>query len=163
VTRDELLAARTATWAADARAALATLVDALKPSTRHLGDILDWLDDIAARDGVAASVTLDDAELRRIVASGASAPERLKRWKERLRRLRYPRLAAREQAIVAELRAMDCGPSVTITPPAALEGGMVTVTIRVRSAAELGAALQRLWERLERREVERLFALLDEA
>ncbi len=58
---------------------------------------------------------------------------------------------------------MDCGPSVTITPPAALEGGMVTVTIRARSAAELGAALQRLRERLECREIARLFALLDEA
>ncbi len=163
MTRDELLAARTATWAADARGALAAIVDAFKPSARHLGDMLDWFDDIAARDGISPGVTLDDPELRRILAGGGSAPERLKRWKERLRRLRYPRLAAREQAIAAQLRAMDCGASVTIMAPPALEGGTATVTIRARSAAELATALERLRERIDRGDVERLFALLDEA
>jgi len=163
VTRDELLVVRTATWSADARAALAAVVDALKPSPRHLVDILDWLDDIAARDGIAPRATFDDPELRRILASGGSAPERLKRWKERLRRLRYPRLAARERAIGAQLRAIDCGPSVTITPPPALEGGTATVTIRARSAAELATVLERLREHLDRGDIARLFDLLDEA
>lgn len=163
MTRDEMLATRTATWAADARGGIAAIVDALKPSARHLGDILDWLDDIAARDGTSPGATVDDPELRRILASGGSAPERLKRWKERLRRLRYPRLAAREQTIAAQVRAMDCGAAVTITPPPGLEGGTATVTIRARSAAELATALERLRERVERGDVERLFALLDEA
>ena len=47
MTRDEVLEARTADWPADARATLAAVVDALRPSARHLSDILDWLDDLA--------------------------------------------------------------------------------------------------------------------
>ena len=160
---EALLASRTATWSDSARAELARIVAALRPSTRHLSDVLDWLDDIAARDGTAPGATLADAELRAIIASGGSAPERLKRWKERLRRLRYPRLAARERAITEHLRAMDCGPAVTIAPPPALEGGVVTVTIRARSTAEVTAALERLRTRVARGDLERLFALLDEA
>ncbi len=159
---ETLLASRTAAWSDAARAELAGVVAALRPSARHLNDVLDWLDDIAARDGTSPGATLADVELRAIVASGGSAPERLKRWKERLRRLRYPRLAAREHAIAEHVRAMDCGAAVAIVPPAGLEGGVVTVTIRARSTAELTAALDRLRTRVARGDVDRLFALLDE-
>jgi hypothetical protein len=40
---------------------------------------------------------------------------------------------------------------------------VLTVTIRARSSAELGAAVDRLREPVARGDVERLFALLDEA
>jgi hypothetical protein len=161
VTREAILAARTAAWNEDRRSAFASLVAELRPSAHHLSDILDWLDDIAVRDGAPPGAILDDAELRAIANSGGSAPERLKRWKERLRHLRYPRLAARERAIADHLRAMACGPSLIITPPAGLEGGVVTVTIRSRSPAELTNAVETLRMQIARGDVERLFALLD--
>jgi len=162
VTRDDLLAARTAGWTAEGRAALAGVVERLRPSAHHLGDILDWLDDIAARDGTVPELSLADADLRAIAGSGGSAPERLKRWKARLRRLRYPRLTAREAAVAAQVRAMTCGPAVTVAPPPALEGGVVTVTIRARSEAELRDAVERMGARIAQGDVARLFALLDE-
>ena len=163
MTREAILAARTATWSDTARAALAALVAELRPSAHHLSDILDWLDDIATRDGTPPGAIVNDAELRAIASGGGSAPERLKRWKARLRHVRYPRLAAREQAIADHLRAMGCGPSLTIVPPAGLEGGVVTVTIRARTAAELTNAVETLRARIMRGDVYRLFALLDEA
>ena len=163
MTREAILAARTATWTEDRRAALASLVAELRPIAHHLRDILDWLDDIAARDAAQPGAILGDVELHAIATGGGSAPERLKRWKERLRHLRYPRLAARERAIAAQLRAMACGPSLTIATPAGLEGGVVTVTIRSRTPAELASAVETLRTRIARGDVERLFALLDEA
>lgn len=163
MTRDTILAARTVTWTEDRRAALASLVAELRPSAHHLSDILDWLDDIAARDDALPGAILDDAELRAIATAGGSAPERLKRWKERLRRLRYPRLAQRERAVAEHVRAMACGPSLTIAPPAGLEGGVVTVTIRARSVDELAHAVETLRHRVAHGDVARLFALLDEA
>jgi hypothetical protein len=163
VTRDDLLAARTAGWTAEGRAALAAVVERLRPSAHHLGDILDWLDDIAARDGAAPELPLADAALRAVAEAGGSAPERLKRWKERLRRLRYPRLAARESVVAAQVQAMTCGPAMTVAPPPDLEGGVVTVTIRARSEAELRDAVERLHARIAAGDVARLFALLDEA
>src|SRR5207244_493650 len=80
VTREAILAARTAAWAEDARAVLAALVAELRPSAHHLTDILDWLDDIAARDGAPPESIMNDASLRAIARGGSSAPERLKRW-----------------------------------------------------------------------------------
>ena len=159
---DALLAARTAGWSDDTRVALSGLIAVLRPSARHLADILDWLEDIAARDRAVPGAVLADPELRAIAASGSSAPERLKRWKERLRRVRYPRLAARETVLAEQIRAMACGPAVVITPPAGLEGGVVTVTMRVRSASDLGDAIERLRAGIARGDVVRLFALLDE-
>lgn len=161
MTRDEVLAARTAAWADDERAALAAVVAALRPSARHLTDVLDWLDDIAARDRVRPAAVLADAGLRAALAGAGSAPDRLKRWKERLRRVRYPRLVAREAEFGAAVRALDLGRAVAVAPPVALEGGMVTLTIRAGSAAELEAILARLDARRRTGKLAKLFDLLD--
>jgi len=159
--RDELLAARTATWTDDERVALATVAAALRPSPHHLADVLDWLDDIAARDGTRPAAVLAAPALAAAFASKGSAPDRWKRWKEALRRLRYPRLVAREQEVAAAMRALDLGRGVTIAAPAALEGGTMTVTIRAASAAELDATLDRLDAARRAGALARLFMLLD--
>lgn len=144
MTRDEIVTARTADWSASEREALTAVVEALRPSPRHLVDVLDWLDDIAVRDGVRPAAVLGDAGLRAAIAARGSAPDRLKRWKERLRRLRYPRLASREAEFAAAVRALDLGTGIAIAPPTEFEGAAVTVSIQSRSAAELDAAVQRL-------------------
>jgi len=160
MTRDELLAARTAAWPEADRTAVAEVVAALRPSPRHLADVLDWLDDIAARDGTRAAAVLAAPTLRAALAARGSAPDRLKRWKEALRRLRYPRLAAREGEFGAAVRALDLGRAVTIVPPAGLEGGTLSVTIRAASADELAAALDRLEQCRRAGALVRLFDLL---
>lgn len=163
MTPEALMAARTAAWTADERATLVAIVAVLRPSTRHLSDLLDWVEDIAVRDQVTPAQVLADRALAAITRAGGSAPERLKRWKERLRRLRYPRLAAREAAIAELVRAMDLGAAVSLVPPPALEGGTVTIAIRARSTAELVQTLERLRAGVARGDIARLFALLDEA
>ena len=161
MTRDELLAARTTTWADAERAAIADVVAALRPSPRHLADVLDWLDDIAARDALRPAAVLALPALRKALLGGGSPPDQLKRWKEALRRVRYPRLVAREQELVSAVRALDLGRNVTVAPPAVLEGGVVTFTIRAGSAAELDAVLDALGRARTSGELARLFALLD--
>jgi hypothetical protein len=161
MTRDELLATRTAGWSDDERRALADVVAALRPSAHHLGDVLDWLDDVAARDGLPPAAVLAAPALRTALAAGGSAPDRLKRWKEALRRLRYPRLASREEAFAAAVRTLDLGRGVAIAPPAGLEGGTVTLTIRAGSAAELDAMLERIERARAARGFARLFEILD--
>jgi hypothetical protein len=160
---EALAAARTAAWTDAERAALAAVIAALRPSARHLADILDWLDEVAVRDGVRPAAVLADPELRRLAGARGSAPDRLKRWKARLRCLRYPRLAAREAAIAELVRALDLGAAVAVRAAPGLEGGALTVTVRARSAAELAGALERLRARLAGGALAPLFALLDEA
>jgi hypothetical protein len=157
MSRDEVLAARTAGWNDDERTALAAVIEALRPSARHLVDVLDWLDDIAARDGVRPAALLGNPNLRAALAGPGSPPDRLKRWKEQLRRLRYPRLAARQMEFAAAVRALDLGRGVAVTPPASFEGGTVTVTIRADSAEELHAIVARLDDRRRRGALAKLF------
>jgi len=160
---DALVAARASTWAAAERAALAAVIETLSPSPRHLAEILDWLEDVAARDGTCAGAVLAERSLAAALRARGSAPDRLKRWKEALRRLRYPRLAAREAAIGEAIRALGLGPAVGVAVPPGLEGGTLSFTIRARTAGEFAAVLDRLQERLASGDLERLFALLDEA
>ncbi len=160
MTREELLAARTATWTDAERGVLAAIVAALRPSPHHLGDVLDWLEDVAARDGVRPASVLDAPALRAAFASSGSAPDRWKRWKEALRRLRYPRLAAREHAFAAAVRALDLPHAVTIAPPAAFEGGVVTLAIRAATLEELATSLDGLARARESGALARLFALV---
>lgn len=159
---DELVAARTVDWTDDERAALARMIATLRPSPRHVRDILDWLDDIATRAGDRAGAVLAEPGLVRLLDARGSAPDRLKRWKETLRRLRYPRLVAREAEATSLVRAMALGPAVRIQLPPALEGGAVTVTITAATETEFTAALTRLDKSLRAGEITRLFALLDE-
>lgn len=159
---DTMVAARTVDWTSDEHVALARLIATLRPSPRHLRDILDWLDDIGTRAGQRPSAVLADPVLVRLLAARGSAPDRLKRWKEALRRLRYPRLAAREAEAGALVRAMALGPGVRIQLPPALEGGAVAVTVTAASADDLGASLTRLDASLRAGDIARLFSLLDE-
>lgn len=161
MTREELLAARTTSWTAEERDAMATLVAVLRPSPHHLGDALDWLDDVAARDGVRPGAILAAPTLRAAAASPGSPPDRWKRWKEALRRLRFPRLAAREAEFAGAVRALGLGRAVAIAPPPSFEGGEITMTLRAATAEELAAVLARLGEANADGTLARLFALLD--
>lgn len=144
------------------RDVLASVVQALRPSPRHLTDILDWVDDIVARDGGRPGQVLADSALQAALRGG-SAPDRLKRWKARLRRLRYPRLAAREALVTERIRALGLGSAIQVVPPPELEGDALLFCLRARSADELQAALERLHARAGDGSIAALFALLDEA
>ncbi len=158
----EMIDARTADWSDHECVALGRVVDVLRPSPRHLRDILDWLDDIATRDAGRPGAVLADPGLSRLLAARGSAPDRLKRWKEALRRLRYPRLVAREAEATTLIRGMALGPAARIQLPPALEGGALTVTLTVTSADALAQALARLDTSLRAGDIARLFGLLDE-
>ena len=124
--------------------------------------MLDWLDDIAARDGTRPAAVLAAPALRTALASSGSAPDRLKRWKEALRRLRYP---AARRARAGDSRRR-CGRSTSVAASRsrrrpALEGGTITITIRAGSPTELDASLDRLDAARRAGALARLFALLD--
>jgi hypothetical protein len=92
--------------------------------------------------------------------SGGSAPDRWKRWKEALRRLRYPRLAAREQAFRDAARALDLGRGASVVPPSNLEGGVVTVTVRIASTDDVADHVERLMKAQRNGAWSRLFDVL---
>lgn len=127
----------------------------------HLRDFLDWLEEIALRDGLSFRDILQGAALSRISSDPRlSRNDRLKRMKEELRRLRFPRLARLEEQIQERVRELKLGPRLQISFPPGLEGGELTVHIKAASCAELEKSARVLAESLEKKAMKEIFELL---
>jgi hypothetical protein len=142
-------------------AALLALVQELKAGENHLKDFLDWLEEIALRDGVSVAAILARDEMSRIVSDPRlGRNDKLKRLKDELRRLRFPRLARIEEEIHRRVRAMKLDPGLSVAVPAGLEGGAVTVKIEATSYDEARRLTARLGDVMERAEMKEIFSLL---
>jgi hypothetical protein len=137
-------------WEAADCGALERLAFALKISENHLRDLMDWLEEIALRDcvtihSILASKTIADIE----TDPRLGRADRLKRIKEQIRRLRFPRLADTEDMIRAKIQGLKLHPDIRLSVPAGLEGGRVRVEFAAanrddvkRLADKLSAATQ---------------------
>ena len=141
------------------RASLFDLMQEVKAGENHLKDVLDWLEEIALRDGVGIatlvknlSATIDDPRLGR--------NDKLKRVKDELRRLRFPRLARVEDEIQRRVRELKLAKGISLTVPVGLEGGSVTVKIEAGSADEMRALVRSVAGAVESGPMNEIFALL---
>jgi len=143
------------------RGALLELALGLKLGENHLRDFLDWLEEIALRDGTSLCGILRGEPLGSILSDPRlGRSDRLKRAKEELRRLRFPRLARIEEEIHKRLRELELKPQLQISIPPALEGEGLTVQVRAGNYEELKRLVEELRETLERESVKEIFALL---
>lgn len=144
------------------REALVPLVVELRASENHLRDLLDWLEEIGLRDGLGFGAVLERAGVERIRSDPRlGRAEKLKRIKEEVRRLRFPRLAEVEAAIAAKIRSLELGPAIEVSTPPGLEGGALTFVLKTGSAEDLRRAAAALAKAAERPEVAEIFELLD--
>jgi hypothetical protein len=148
-------------WQPDDAGALARLAIALKISENHLRDLMDWLEEIALRDrqsiqAILASKAVDDSA----TDPRLGRPDRLKRIKEQLRRLRFPRLAETEDRIHAKIHDLKLHPEIRLSVPPGLEGGQLRVEFTAASHDELRELAARLQEATEKAGMPEIFALL---
>jgi len=108
------------------------------------------LEEIALRDGVDLCHILQREPFLGISSDPRlGRNDKLKRIKEEVRRLRFPRLTSMEEAI-------------RITVPPGLEGGL-TVQMRAASRKELERLVGELSQLLEKKAVQEIFSLLEGA
>ena len=144
------------------RQALWDLVQELKLGENHLRDFLDWLEEIALRDGGSLSAVLKGESLRRISSDPRlGRSDKLKRVKEELRRIRFPRLARMEEAIFRRIHDLKLKPQIQITVPPGLEGRVLTLQIKINSYEELKRSVDELGQALENEAMREIFALLE--
>ena len=148
-------------WPADDAGALAGLAIPLKISENHLRDLMDWLEEIELRDGQKIHAILTS----RSVADIATDPrlgraDRLKRVKEKIRRLRFPRLAETEDAIRAKIHELKLHPEIRLTVPSGLEGGQLRVEFAAASHAELKRLASQLTQAVDQDNLPAIFDLL---
>ena len=141
------------------RSALLSLMQEIKAGENHFKDVLDWLEEIELRDGVRIaallknlSTTIDDPRLGR--------NDKLKRLKDELRRIRFPRLARIEDEIQRRVRELKLAPGLSLSVPVGLEGGAVTIKIEAGSADEMRALVRSLAGAAESGPMNEIFSLL---
>ena len=143
------------------RESLLALAQGLKAGENHLRDFLDWLQEIALRDGARFDEILNREELSRIMSDPRlGRNDKLKRLKDELRRLRFPRLARIEEDVKRRIREMKLRPQILVTVPPGLEGGTMTIEVRATSHDELKLLVDEVEDALEREEMREIFALL---
>lgn len=142
------------------REALFELAQGLKLGENHLRDFLEWLEEIALRDGVRLCEILQGESFLRISSDPRlGRNDKLKQIKEEVRRLRFPRLTSMEEGIRKRIHEMRLSPRIQITIPPGLEGG-VTVQMKAASYEELGRLAKELGALSERKAMKEIFDLL---
>jgi hypothetical protein len=143
------------------REALLALVETLKAGENHFKDLLDWLEEISVRDGVGVAQVLGREELARIASDPRlGRSDRLKRLKEEVRRLRFPRMARIEDEIERRIRDMKLNPQILVTVPPGLESGAVTVQVKATNYEEMKCLIGDLAQLTEGEQMKQIFALL---
>lgn len=141
--------------------ALLDLARGLKIGGNHLTDLLDWLEEIHLRDGTSPSEVLRKESVSRILSDPRlGRNDKLKRLKDELRRLRFPRLSRIEEEIQKKIREMKLKPQIRTLVPPGLEGGALTLQLKASSYEEMRELVRELERVLEREEMKELFDLL---
>jgi len=138
------------------------IVATLRASENHVRDMLDWLQEVALRDGTSIEAVLSKKTVGAILTDPRlGRNDKLKRVKEELRKMRFPRLSQIETEITKRIQALKLKPQVQLAVPAGLEGGFLTLQVKAGSYQELRQLLAELAQAAEKIEVEEIFELLD--
>ena len=148
-------------WAEADRSALAELAVTLKLSENQVRDLMDWLEEIALRDGSAVHEIL----VGKAIADTRTDPrlgraDKVRRIKDQLRRMRFPRLAEIEDAIQKNIRDLKLHPEIRLSVPPGLEGGRVVVEFTAASLEEFKRAIQNLSQAADKGLTSQIFRLL---
>ena len=132
-------------WKPADRDALEEIAVSLKIGENHLRDMMDWLEEISLRDRVSISEILAGQAIFAVKTDPRlGRADRLKRVKEQLRRLRFPRLAGIEDTIRQKIRALKLPAGIRLSVPAGLEGGRLQVEFSAASVTELQSFIDQL-------------------
>ncbi len=143
------------------REALLDLAKALSIGENHLRDFLDWTDEMSLRDGVGLGKVLMGDPIEPIwTDSKLGRSDKLRRVKQELRRLRFPRLVQVEREIQKRIRSMGLKSEIQLTVPTSLEGGSLMVQLRSTSHEDLKRLTGELGPLLDRTEIKEIFDFL---
>jgi hypothetical protein len=120
------------------RGALLALARKVRFRTGQLVTALDLLEEVAVLERITVAEVLGRDEIRRIADGPGSGPARASALIESLRKTRFPRLRAMQERLRAEVAALKLPRGISVDLPKELGSDELTVSLRVRSADELG-------------------------
>lgn len=122
---------------------------------------MDWLEEVALRDSVSIQAVLSTKAVDNIATDPRlGRADKLKRIKEHIRRLRYPRLAETEDAIRVKIQELKLHPEIRLSVAPGLEGGNLRVEFAAANYDELKRLAEKLHQAAEKKLPAEIFDLL---
>lgn len=122
---------------------------------------MDWSEEIALRDGIAIAAIFAGKAVDDIATDPRlGRADKVKRIKESLRRLRFPRLARTEDEIQGKIHALKLQPEIRVTVPSGLEGGRLQIEFSVTNQQDFKRLADKLGAAAESRVTGEIFTLL---
>ena len=106
--------------------------------TGQLVSALELLEEIAVRERVTVAEVLERDEIRRIADGPGSGPARASALIEALRKIRFPQLRQMQERLRSQVAALELPRGISVDLPKELGSDELTVSLRVRSADDLG-------------------------
>jgi hypothetical protein len=151
-------------WSVNDGAALLEIAVSLKAGENHVRDLMDWLEEIALRDGIAIGEILRSKNISEIRTDPRlGRADRLKRIKDQVRRIRFPRVSQIEDSIQSKIRQLKLPSAVKLSVPAGLEGGDLQIEFSAGSPAEFKSILAKLGAAAESESLAEIYVLLNGA
>jgi hypothetical protein len=148
-------------WEQPDRDALFRLAISLKLGENHLRDLMDWLEEIALRDQSKIQEILTSKAITDVESDPRlGRADKLKRVKEEIRRLRFPRLAQTEDSIRVRIQELRLHPEIRLMVPQGLEGGRLQVALSASSHDELKRLTVKLANAADKDIMREIFGLL---
>ena len=126
------------------RGGLLELARNVRFRTGQLVTALDLLEEIAVRERITVAEVLERDVIRRIADGPGSGPARASALIDALRKIRFPRLRAMQERLRAEVAALKLPRGISVDLPKELGSDELTVSLRVRSANDLGRLIAAL-------------------
>jgi hypothetical protein len=143
------------------REALFGFAAGLKIGENHLRDLMVWLEEISLRDHCKVHEILSRKAFADVVTDPRlGRADKLKRIKEQVRRLRFPRLSQIEDSIRVRIQELKLPAAVQLSVPPGLEGGTLHVEFSAATAEELKKLVAQLAETANRDSIREIFRML---
>jgi ParB family chromosome partitioning protein len=137
--------------------AVESLFDNLSWSRGNAVNVLTWIREISARDGISVAGVFDGAQVGDILAGGFSPKDAMSRVTQGVRVLRYPALSGMEREFQEAARAVSAGTRWKVAQPDMFESDAVELSVRLTSPDDLRAASAELARIAAREDLDGLF------
>jgi hypothetical protein len=122
---------------------------------------MDWLEEVALRDQCEIHDILGGNAVKDLASDPRlGRADKLKRIKEQIRRVRFPRLSQIEESIRERIQELKLQPEIYLTVPPGLEGGRLYVEFSASTPDELRRLSAKLAAAADTDAIKATFALL---
>lgn len=113
-------------------------------------ELITLIDEIAQREAISPIEVITSEPIRAIVGErDRSRPAKTRKVRDHLKRRRFPALTEAEDRFFANLKRLNLGNSIQLTPPPYFEGATYTVRLSFKNPEELKEQLETLGKSAE--------------